>query len=82
MVYGGGEAGLMGKLADTIMENGEKIRGIILRFMAEQGWAHQKVSDLIITETLQERKAKYLEDIDGIVALPRVPEGWKNYWKQ
>ena len=70
VVYGGGAIGLMGKLADTIIENGGKIKGIIPKFMNELDWAHKKVADLEITDTIHERKAKYLENIDGIIALP------------
>lgn len=70
VVYGGGAVGLMGKLADTILENGGKIKGIIPRFMYDLGWAHKGVTDMIVTESMHERKAKYLENIDAIIALP------------
>ncbi len=69
VVYGGGATGLMGKLADVILENGGKIKGIIPKFMNEVEWAHKSVSDMEFTETMHERKAKFLEDIDGLVAL-------------
>ena len=70
VVYGGGAIGLMGKLADTIIENGGKIKGIIPRFMNEVEWAHKKVEDLEFTDTMHDRKARFLENIDGLVALP------------
>jgi hypothetical protein len=70
IVYGGGATGLMGKLADTVIENGGKIKGIMPKFMNEIEWAHKKLVDLELTETMHERKAKFLENIDGIVALP------------
>lgn len=70
VVYGGGAIGLMGKLADTVLENGGKIKGIIPKFMNEVEWAHKKVEDLEFTETMHERKARFLENIDGLVALP------------
>lgn len=70
IVYGGGAIGLMGKLADTIIENGGKIKGIMPKFMNEIEWAHKKLVDLELTETMHQRKAKFLEGIDGIVALP------------
>lgn len=70
VVYGGGAVGLMGMLADTILAKGGGITGIIPRFMFDLGWAHTKVTDLIITETMHQRKARYLENIDGVVALP------------
>jgi uncharacterized protein (TIGR00730 family) len=70
VVYGGGPVGLMGRLADTMLENGGRIKGIMPRFMKERGWNHPLVTDLEVTETMHERKAKYLVDVDGLVALP------------
>jgi uncharacterized protein (TIGR00730 family) len=70
VVCGGGAVGLMGRLADTILAGGGKIKGIMPKFMNEVEWAHKGISDLELTETMHERKAKFLEDIDGLVALP------------
>ena len=70
VVFGGGVNGLMGKLADTIIENNGRIKGIMPRFMNEVEWAHKKVKDFEFTDTMHERKAKFLENIDGVVALP------------
>ncbi|GAB3986009.1 TIGR00730 family Rossman fold protein [Spirosoma daeguense] len=70
VVYGGGGIGLMGKLADTILEHGGKIKGIMPKFMNEVEWAHKKVTDFEFTNTMHERKAKFLEGIDGLVTLP------------
>jgi uncharacterized protein (TIGR00730 family) len=70
VVFGGGSMGLMGKLADVILENGGKIRGVMPKFMKEIEWAHKGVTDFVFTETMQERKAAYLEGVDGLVALP------------
>ncbi|MFA6599081.1 MAG: TIGR00730 family Rossman fold protein [Ignavibacteriaceae bacterium] len=70
IVYGGGATGLMGKLADTIIEHGGKIKGIMPKFMHEVEWAHKGVTDFELTDTMHERKAKFLIDIDGLVTLP------------
>ena len=70
VVFGGASMGLMGKLADVILENGGKIRGVMPKFMKEIEWAHKGVTDFVFTETMQERKAAYLEGVDGLVALP------------
>ena len=70
VVYGGGGAGLMGHLADTIIDNGGKIKGISPRFMKDIEWTHKRLLDLELVDTMHERKAKFLEGIDGIVALP------------
>jgi uncharacterized protein (TIGR00730 family) len=70
IVYGGGGQGLMGKLADTVLAEGGKIKGIMPQFMNEVEWAHKKVTDFEFTHTMHERKAKFLENIDALIALP------------
>jgi len=70
VVYGGGAAGLMGVLADTTLKHGGKIKGILPKFMVDVEWEHKGVSDMIMTETMHERKARFLEDVDALAALP------------
>jgi uncharacterized protein (TIGR00730 family) len=67
--FGGGSKGLMGTLADTILENGGKIKGIMPHFMNEVEWGHKKVDNFEYTHTMAERKAKLIEDVDGVVTL-------------
>ena len=70
VIFGGGSSGLMGKLADAVIENGGYIKGIMPQFMNEVEWGHRGVSDFIYTQTMHERKAKFLEGTDALVALP------------
>lgn len=70
VVYGGGATGLMGRLADVMLARGGSIKGIMPRFMNEVEWAHRGLADIEFTETMHERKAKFLEGIDAVVALP------------
>ena len=70
VVFGGGSSGLMGKLADTVLAYGGRIRGIMPQFMNEVEWGHKSVNDFIYTKTMHERKAKFLEGTDAIIALP------------
>jgi uncharacterized protein (TIGR00730 family) len=70
VVYGGGGHGLMGKLADTVIAQGGHIKGIMPQFMNEVEWAHKSVTDIEFTKTMHERKAKFLENIDALIALP------------
>jgi uncharacterized protein (TIGR00730 family) len=70
LVYGGGASGLMGCLADSVLAHGGKIKGIMPQFMNEVEWAHKQLEEIEFTETMHERKAKFLEGIDGLVALP------------
>ena len=73
VIYGGGGHGLMGKLADTVLAQGGQIKGIMPQFMNEVQWAHKKVTDFEFTNTMHERKAKFLENIDALIALPGGP---------
>ncbi len=70
IVFGGGSKGLMGKLADTMVARGGKIKGIMPQFMGDVEWAHNGVQNFEFTETMHERKAKLIEDVDGLIALP------------
>jgi hypothetical protein len=70
VVYGGGGIGLMGKLADAIIENGGRITGVIPSFMIDEGWNHRTVSEMIITSDMGERKKKMFSLADAVVALP------------
>ena len=68
--YGGGEVGLMGMLADTMLNAGGSIRGIIPRFMVDQGWRHPGVKDMLVVKDMHERKRKLTENIDAFIAMP------------
>jgi uncharacterized protein (TIGR00730 family) len=70
VVYGGGGIGLMGKVADAVLENGGTITGVIPSFMVEEGWDHSDVKEMILTPDMGERKKKMFEMADAIVALP------------
>ena len=70
VIYGGGSVGLMGHLADTVIENNGQILGVMPHFMKEIEWSHKGVNQFIFTETMAERKEKLLENTDGLVALP------------
>jgi hypothetical protein len=70
VVFGGGGIGLMGKLADSVLENGGRITGVIPAFMKEEGWGHHGVSEMIITRDMGERKKKMFGLSEGVIALP------------
>ena len=70
VIYGGGGHGLMGKLADTVLAQGGQIKGSMPQFMNEVEWAHKTVTDIEFTKTMHERKSKFLENIDALIALP------------
>jgi uncharacterized protein (TIGR00730 family) len=68
--YGGGPIGLMGKLADTVLRLNGEIRGVIPKFMINEGWAHTGVRDMVEVDSIQERKKIIMMETDAIVALP------------
>lgn len=70
VVYGGGAKGLMGQLADSTLKYGGNITGVIPRFMCEVEWNHTGLDQLILVDTMHERKQKMLQMADAIVALP------------
>jgi uncharacterized protein (TIGR00730 family) len=70
VVYGGGGGGLMGKLADAIIEKRGKITGVIPKFMKDEGWGHTDVTEMIITRDMGERKKRMFEKADAVIALP------------
>jgi len=70
VVYGGGGIGLMGKLADAVLENGGMITGVIPYFMKDEGWNHSDVNEMIITPDMGERKKRMFAMADAVVALP------------
>lgn len=70
LIYGAGKVGLMGAIAQGVLENGGKVTGVIPEFMVEQGWAHDGLDELIVTRSMHERKALICERADAMLALP------------
>lgn len=73
LVYGGGAAGLMGVIADSVLENGGEVTGIITEFLTKREAAHESITDLIIVETMSVRKKKMADLADVFIALPGGP---------
>lgn len=70
IVYGGGSVGLMGIVADTALECGGEVIGVIPRALATAEVAHPNLAQLHIVETMHERKALMTDYSDAFVALP------------
>ena len=70
LVFGGGHIGLMGVIADAVLQAGGKVIGVIPRSLVERELAHPGVTEMHIVETMHERKAKMAELSDAFVALP------------
>lgn len=70
VIYGGGGIGLMGTLADAVIENGGSITGVIPSFMNDEGWGHPLVQKMIVTSDMGERKREMFTKADAVIALP------------
>lgn len=70
IIYGGGSSGLMGTLADSSLENGGRVVGVIPKFMKAVEWDHKGVQLMIETKDMAERKKLLIEGTDGVIALP------------
>ena len=70
IVNGAGNMGLMATVSDAALDAGGKVTGVIPSFMVEQGWHHQQLSELRITDTMHERKQLMADLSEGVVALP------------
>ena len=70
IVYGGGSVGLMGVLADTALEAGGEVVGVIPRPLASRELAHSALTQLYLVASMHERKALMASLADGFIALP------------
>jgi uncharacterized protein (TIGR00730 family) len=70
VIYGGGGIGLMGRLADAVLEKGGRIIGVIPEFMKAEGWGHTEITEVIVTRDMGERKKRMFETSDAVIALP------------
>jgi uncharacterized protein (TIGR00730 family) len=70
LVYGGASVGVMGVVADAVLQAGGRAVGVIPRPLVEKELAHRKLSELRITESMHERKSLMAELADAFVALP------------
>ncbi|KAA5535770.1 LOG family protein [Paenimyroides baculatum] len=70
LVYGGANVGLMGAVANGALESNGKVIGVLPNFLRGKEIAHNSLSELIIVETMHERKTKMNELSDGVITLP------------
>ncbi|RDF10873.1 TIGR00730 family Rossman fold protein [Haemophilus paraphrohaemolyticus] len=73
LVYGGGAAGLMGLIANTVLENGGKVIGIIPEFLKERELAHSNLTELVVVQMMTERKKRMFDLANAFIALPGGP---------
>ena len=83
LVYGGGQVGLMGVVADAALAAGGTVTGVIPEALATRELAHAALSDLQVVSSMHERKARMSELSDGFIALPGgigTLEEWFEVW--
>jgi len=70
LVYGGAQVGIMGKIADTVVEGGGEVIGIMPQSLADREIYHTGLTELKIVNSMHERKAMMADLSDGFIALP------------
>jgi uncharacterized protein (TIGR00730 family) len=70
LIYGGGRNGLMGAAADSVMENGGVVKGVIPQVLIEWEHQHENISELLVVEDMHVRKRKMYELCDAAIILP------------
>lgn len=70
LIYGGASIGIMGALANSVMENGGEVIGVIPRALFHKEVAHQGISELIKVDDMHQRKSAMAEFADAFVAFP------------
>ncbi len=69
LVYGGGKIGMMGTIADAIIENNGEVIGVIPNLLKHEEVAHTKITKMIVTKKMSKRKVKISQLVDGYIAL-------------
>lgn len=70
LVYGGSKSGLMGELAESVLQVGGKVIGVEPQFFIDAGFVYDEITELITTKDMSERKAKMIELGDVFIAFP------------
>ncbi|MFD2919981.1 TIGR00730 family Rossman fold protein [Terrimonas rubra] len=70
LVYGGGSVGIMGIIADSVMQNGGKVVGIIPQILVNQERQHKNITELLVVEDMHIRKRKMYDLADAAIILP------------
>lgn len=70
VVFGGGRVGLMGVLADAVLEAGGRVHGVITAALVDSEIAHEELTSLAVVDTMHERKAAMADRADAFIAMP------------
>ncbi|MGL6126689.1 TIGR00730 family Rossman fold protein [Chryseobacterium artocarpi] len=70
LIYGGSQTGLMGTIADGALSENGKVTGVLPHFLQSKEIAHKNLTELILVETMHERKTKMSDLCEGVIVLP------------
>jgi uncharacterized protein (TIGR00730 family) len=70
LIYGGGNVGIMGTIADEVMNNGGKVIGVIPQVLVEWERQHTSISELLVVDNMHTRKKKMYDLCDAAIILP------------
>ncbi|NEU32628.1 TIGR00730 family Rossman fold protein [bacterium LRH843] len=81
LVYGGASVGLMGAVADSVLEANGKVIGVIPDFLDKKEVTHTHLTELFIVSSMHERKAKMADVADGFIVLPGGPGTMEEFFE-
>jgi hypothetical protein len=70
LVYGGGRIGIMGVVADAVLDAGGTVLGVIPEFLTQLEVAHERVTEMVVTDTMHSRKRRLYEESDAFLIMP------------
>lgn len=81
LVYGGASVGVMGAVADAVLDAGGKVIGVMPRFLDEKEISHKKLSELIFVDSMHERKKTMADLAEGFIVLPGGPGTMEEFFE-
>ncbi|OKP87500.1 Rossman fold protein, TIGR00730 family [Paenibacillus helianthi] len=81
LIYGGATVGLMGEVADAALGAGGNVIGVIPHFLKSREIEHKQLTELIVVDSMHERKLKMSELAEGFIALPGGPGTMEEYFE-
>jgi len=70
LVFGGGRIGIMGVVADAVLETGGEVLGVIPQFLTQWEIAHPNVTEMVVTDSMHTRKRRLYEESDAFLIMP------------
>ena len=70
LVYGGGRIGIMGVVADAVLESGGTVLGVIPEFLTQMEVAHAGATEMVVTDSMHTRKRRLYEESDAFLVMP------------